>query len=358
MIKRAYLICMILFISIIFIACNSIINSNNENNAKSSKLQILYPYKSNNTSDKSFKYGYIDEEGKVIVEPKYDYADYASENQDGYYRVKIGDKWGMINSKGDNVIKVDYEELSDFSEGLAAAKLNGKYGYIDMKGNTIISFQFDQANNFSEGKALVNSRDREIIDKEGKVLAKNLKYSFLSGFHNGRAAISMNNEFGYIDENFNIIVEPKYKIAKDFVNGIALVGYSIDEFYLINTKGDTVVEFPKGKFKLDFRAQINNEELFPVIKDGKEGYMDLKGNLKIDCIYDYASKFKNGYAITVKDKKTCVIDSTGKLITDSLPQDYLKIGIVGNLVMYDGTEGTSYYTITGNKVFNASQNNK
>lgn len=353
MVKRVHFICMILLISIILMACNSSINT--LNNKKSNKQNILYPYKTSNTSDKSIKYGYINDEGKVIVDPKYDYATQA---EDGYYRVQIGSRWGMIDSNGNNVIKVDYEDLHSFSEGLAAAKLNGKYGYVDEKENVVIPYQFKQAGNFSEGKAYVNAGDKEFIDKEGKIIAKNLKFSLLDGFHNGRAAIIVNSEFGYIDENFNIVVEPKYKIAKNFVNGMAIVGKSLDEFHLINKKGDTVVEYPKGKFKLDFRAQINDEDLLPIIKDGKEGYMNLKGDLKIDCIYDCASKFNDGYAIVVKDKKTCVIDSTGKLMTDSLPEDYMKMGIVGDLVVYDYDGGTSYYTLTGNEVFNSLQSIK
>ena len=59
----------------------------------------------------------------VFVEPRYDYA---TECTDGYYRVKVGDKWGRIDSNGDFVIKADYKELYGFSEGLVAAKLNGK----------------------------------------------------------------------------------------------------------------------------------------------------------------------------------------------------------------------------------------
>lgn len=309
----------------------------------------------NNTSDNSTKYGYINEDGKVIIEPTYDYA---ATCDDGYYRVKVGNKWGIIDSKGDFVIKADYEQLDGFSEGLSAAKLNGKFGYIDMNGNTVIPFQFNQANNFSEGKAKVISEDKQFIDKEGKILAKNLKYVIIGKFHNGRASIYINNKFGYIDENFNVIVEPKYQMVKDFVNGIALVGYDIDDLYLINTKGEKLFKFPKDKYKLDPLAQITKEGLLKVIKDGKEGCIDLKGNLKIDFIYDYVSNFNNGYAIAVKDNKTCVIDSNGKLITDSLPQDYIKMGIIGNLVMYDGSEGTSYYTLTGKEVFSSFQNNK
>src|SRR5579871_4742396 len=60
----------------------------------------------------------------------------------------------------------------DFSEGLAAIKVDGQYGYIDKSGKMVIKPQFWEAADFSEGKALVRFLGKpgfNFIDKTGKI---------------------------------------------------------------------------------------------------------------------------------------------------------------------------------------------
>ena len=39
-------------------------------------------------------------------------------------------KWGYIDKTGKEVIPIEFDYVSDFSEGLAAVEKNGKYRYI------------------------------------------------------------------------------------------------------------------------------------------------------------------------------------------------------------------------------------
>ncbi|MFB8790419.1 MAG: S-layer homology domain-containing protein [Potamolinea sp.] len=52
-------------------------------------------------------------------------------------------------------IQPQFEQADAFSEGLARVKIGEKWGYIDNKGNLVIQPQVDEANSFSEGVALV-----------------------------------------------------------------------------------------------------------------------------------------------------------------------------------------------------------
>ena len=63
--------------------------------------------------------------------------------------VKIGDKYGYINPKGEIVINPQFDEAGSFSEGLADVKIGGKEGYINPKGEIVIEPQFDSAGPFS-----------------------------------------------------------------------------------------------------------------------------------------------------------------------------------------------------------------
>ena len=137
--------------------------------------------------------GYIDKRGNVVVPFKaYKLASHFSE---GLAAVSQGDKWGYIDEQGNLVIALQYggvpEEwkkslrlaqnpdyvmkaisifaAKNFHEGLAAVSENGKWGFIDKKGKVVIDFQFDEVGDFSEGLARVRNKDDKwgYIDKKG-----------------------------------------------------------------------------------------------------------------------------------------------------------------------------------------------
>lgn len=44
--------------------------------------------------------------------------------------MKINGKWGYIDTRGNIIIPLQFEEADQFSEGMAAVKVAGKWGYI------------------------------------------------------------------------------------------------------------------------------------------------------------------------------------------------------------------------------------
>ena len=48
-----------------------------------------------------------------------------------------------------------YDDIGDFSEGLARVCREGKYGFVDKTGREVVSCQYDDAGDFSEGLARV-----------------------------------------------------------------------------------------------------------------------------------------------------------------------------------------------------------
>lgn len=71
--------------------------------------------------------------------------------------------WGIINDKGEEIIKPKYRvqlktEKNLFEEELALVKGDGGFGFINNKGKQIIPCNYADANIFSEG--LVKSSER------------------------------------------------------------------------------------------------------------------------------------------------------------------------------------------------------
>lgn len=131
--------------------------------------------------DIDYKEGLMTFDGKWIADiGKYNYKDKFSNmykklnekierNMFGVYSKKNGQyKYGFINYSGELVVPIEYEDIKNFSEGLAGVKLGNKWGYIDEKGSVKVGFNFDEVENFQNGLALVKvGEDYFYIDQSG-----------------------------------------------------------------------------------------------------------------------------------------------------------------------------------------------
>jgi hypothetical protein len=79
-----------------------------------------------------------------------------------------GDKWGFCDRNKKIVIPCKYDDVEDFSEGLAPVELYGKWGFVDKEGKEVIPIKYDGAGSFSKGLACVELYGKYgYIDKEG-----------------------------------------------------------------------------------------------------------------------------------------------------------------------------------------------
>ncbi len=141
------------------------------------------------------KKGIINEDGKIICEPKYNGVtnstegnilvaniDGKKEKNDSYYEAK-GGNWVLVNATtGKEICKpIIADQLNALSEGLIAFKQNGKWGYLNVKGETIISPTYEfEPSTFRNGLARIygekpGSLNNDIplmgyIDKTGKII--------------------------------------------------------------------------------------------------------------------------------------------------------------------------------------------
>ena len=87
------------------------------------------------------RYGYINAEGKYIINPQFDDAGSFS---GGLAAVKMG-KWGYIDKSGKVLINPQFDEAYAFSDNLAVIKSGGHFGYTDKEGKLAINPQFERA---------------------------------------------------------------------------------------------------------------------------------------------------------------------------------------------------------------------
>lgn len=132
---------------------------------------------------------------------------YVPAQRDGYIDAGaadglVGHRWGYIDAQGKLAIEPRYEEARPFRHGLAAVKENGLWGYIDKSGQWALLPQWEQAGNFSlAGVAMVQANGRTgLIDASGASvtpsgLGRNVSTIELDGGSPTRAIIGYRREY-------------------------------------------------------------------------------------------------------------------------------------------------------------------
>ena len=152
--------------------------------------------------------------------------------------------------------------------------------------------------------------------------------SIYTSFKEGLKKIILNGKWGYVDINYNIIINCKYEIANDFIEGLGVAFVFVDGKYgLIDVKGNKVTAFIYDNiFDLDSSSMsLIDNGLMAVCINKKWGFINKHGKQVVDCIYDNIPDsdkfyfFDRGRAIVVLNKKWGIIDFNGKYV---IPCDY------------------------------------
>lgn len=105
----------------------------------------------------------------------------------------------------------EYDYCGNFSEGLAVVydSDSNRCGYINTTGELTISLQYENCGNFSEDRAVVTVGDtRGYINRQGQTIFAPRVLGFAQPFHGGLARIGNGYNWGYIDQEGNIVLAP------------------------------------------------------------------------------------------------------------------------------------------------------
>lgn len=232
--------------------------------------------------NESGKYYLIDKSGNRTT--KQEYESIVFHLGHNLYSVAIGEKYAFINSKGDVIVKPQFDDLVDgFNDnGLIYTKIwvneELQYAYVDTLGNTIIG----------------PYEELGLWDMQNELIKFGVRDS--SGYKEG-----------FIDKNGKVIISPRFAHSCDFSEGLA---------WAQKTEND------------------------------KYGYIDKTGEFVIQPAFDYADSFKKcGLAIVKKRELYGVIDKTGKYILDP-SYDYLSIYDTG-MIAFGKNEQNGYANAQG-----------
>ena len=211
-------------------------------------------------------------------------------------------KYGYINTKGEMVIEAKYDYANPFSEGLALAELEDKVFCLDETGKVIFSIKcsLQKPYMFTEGLAHIKLNGAPVfIDTQGRVVInadklKNVSY-FETGFSEGFAVFSNGDSYGYINKKGAVVIEPQFRDARPFSDGMARVKYRFgQEFGYIDTTGNSVI-----KPQFEYTAYDFSEGLAFVYYPGYGySFIDKEGNIKIK-LNEVIKHLNDGYRLSV-----------------------------------------------------------
>lgn len=186
----------------------------NLNELRDNKLKVIYssneytlqPAERNSNCVDIYignKFGLMNSKGEIIVPCKYDML-IGGFYQYGLAEVRRDGLNRFVNKKGEEIIKCKYQSVGEFREGLLNVRLNDKWGYIDTTGKTIIPHKYDIGINFYEGLARVALKENGrwlfgFINKEDQIIIP-LIYSNAKDFHGGRAEVMIDNKWVKINK--------------------------------------------------------------------------------------------------------------------------------------------------------------
>jgi len=206
--------------------------------------------------DPNGKWGFVDKNFQFVIQPKFSWA---NEFAEGRAEVTLNDKSGFIDTSGKIVVPLKYDMAWGFQNGLALVRrdieagtmmtMEGKqpryryqYGFIDHDGNEVIPLQFEEATYFSEGYALVvpsNFERYAVIDKQGRFVHEP-EFEEVSEFHEGLAKACVKQKCGFIDTSGTWVIRPAFSSTRDFWHGLAAVAWQDGDYGYINKSGKII----------------------------------------------------------------------------------------------------------------------
>jgi len=205
------------------------------------------------------------------------------------------EEFGFMDEEGNLIVDFAYEEVNEFSEGLAAVSKNGKYGVITTSGEVAVDFVYELISDYQLGHAIVKDNGKYgLIDRNGKtmipIIYEDLQFVFsdqLLFFENGR--------YGLMNMNGRVVKPAQFIDFLPFNESCAIVTYDQGKAILHSSLELLIPRL------LDEIEPI--KEGFIASKDEKYGVFDFFGREVVPLIYDEVIATRFPYLIVRKENK-------------------------------------------------------
>lgn len=289
--------------------------------------------------------GLVNIQGETVLELSDDISE-----DDGYFFVKKKDTYSVYDPQLKLIFKGNYQYVTFGSNKTQFIVLkNEKYGVVTAQNKVIIPIKYDDLDWFQNGYIVGEQGKKGILNLQGKqlipIVYKNIEISSFD--KNTPIAVENDqNKWGFINYKNKWVIEPQYKYARSFKNGLSLVRGE-KENYIIDVKGNIIITspdrfevLPSGNIKIivgykggkytiyNTKGELlktyegfsynhyNNNDIHRVEENGKYGFINNEGKEVIPLEYDDAWFFSEGLAPVMKNGKWGYVNLKNELVID------------------------------------------
>ncbi len=331
-------------------------------------------------TEDGYRYGYANYRGTIILNPIYTQLERVTEiaNEKGVYFIAFKNGQAGLLKNNKEILNYEYEDIQyNVLGSIFVTKRNGKYGAVNQEGTTVLYPEYD--NVYTGGMYLNALKDKDIfifdlngnkietnevsktktenanyyitIDKSNKYKVVDSKdniiidkdYTYIEYLPGDYFIVERDSKSGIIDSNGKSVIELKYDsisrinetdiLQMETNKNIALYNLNMKE--IVSMDNAIVKEVKDEKayillysdtdFKyLDKKGNIltsqnlfENNSLFAKNINGKWGFVDKDGNLKVQNDYELVTDFnKYGFAGIKKDGKWGSINQNGEVVQE------------------------------------------
>lgn len=331
-------------------------------------------------TEDGYRYGYANYRGTIILNPIYTQLERVTEiaNEKGVYFIAFKNGQAGLLKNNKEILNYEYEDIQyNVLGSIFVTKRNGKYGAVNQEGTTVLYPEYD--NVYTGGMYLNALKDKDIFifDLNGNKIETNEVSKTKTENANYYITIDKNNKYKVVDSKDNIIIDKDYTyieylpgdyfiVERDSKSGIidsngkSVIELKYDSISRINetdilqmetnknialynlnmkeivSMDNAIVKEVKDEkayillysdtdFKyLDKKGNVltsqnlfENNSLFAKNINGKWGFVDKDGNLKVQNDYELVTDFnKYGFAGIKKDGKWGSINQNGEVVQE------------------------------------------
>ena len=257
------------------------------------------------TIDTNFKMAMTPARAQLPSNLRYD----EDANGEGLYTVVestwLSSKKGFVDATGKIVIAPMFEDVTNFSGGLASAKdqKTQAWGFIDKTGKFVIPPKFQARAHFSDGVAAVNlvkGGKGALINTSGQVLflspKKETPIELAPGIY---AASGPHNRIGMIGKDGKWIVGPQF----DQIERVRDANRWEGRDWYIPSFSERIPD-------------PNNDQFFKIVKFGRVGIISAAGKVVIPPRFDAIVSFNKGHAAFKQNDKYGFADSNADIVIE------------------------------------------
>lgn len=226
-----------------------------------------------------------------------------------------------LETNSENQIEVEHEKLLWF--GVADEALEEKYGFamprtgfMKQDGTVVIQpADYYGIYNFKNGYAVLMSTTNNkfgVINEDGEWIIEP-KYDYLSEIQDDIMVFELEGEQGYLTIDGEKLFDETYSSVTPFVGEYAIVipdTYDHTKDCIVNKNGEIVLE---NEYTMHF---IDEETGLIAIEDtnGKQGFINMDGEIMVEPIYDGVSPIKRGYFIARNGETRTLMSLEGEAV--------------------------------------------